>query len=390
MARNIVICCDGTANEFKTDRTNVVKLYYTLALNDPSRQIAYYHPGLGTMEASAALTGIARWSTRVLGKAFGYGLSADIRDAYLYLINNFAPGDRIFLFGFSRGAYTARAVASLLRMYGLLGKGNEPLVPYALRMLNSISTLDEQAREDGRSSQWAKAARAEYFRLASQFKATFSTGECRPYFVGVWDTVSSVGWVGNPVKLPYTANNSHIQIGRHAVSIDERRAFFRQNLWYPRSAVAGGGPKDLKQVWFPGVHCDIGGGYAESESGLAKVVLEWMLEEAKHAGLLVDAKRAARILGRSGKGYAPPDPSGIMHKSLKGFWRLAEFVPKERYDPTSGRVRLRANLFARRVIPPGSFIHEAAYQRGGGYETRLPRDAVRTATLADPVPGGSE
>jgi hypothetical protein len=87
MPRNIVICCDGTANEFKTDRTNVVKLYYALALNDPARQIAYYHPGLGTMEASAALTSIARWITRVLGKAFGYGLSADIRDAYVYLMN---------------------------------------------------------------------------------------------------------------------------------------------------------------------------------------------------------------------------------------------------------------------------------------------------------------
>ena len=81
------------------------------------------------------------------------------------MINNFAPGDRIFLFGFSRGAYTARAVASLLRMYGLLGKGNEPLVPYAIRMLNSISALDEQARAAGRSSQRAKAVVARITEL---------------------------------------------------------------------------------------------------------------------------------------------------------------------------------------------------------------------------------
>src|ERR1700682_5012791 len=104
MPRNIVICCDGTANEFKTDRTNVVKLYYALALNDRARQIAYYHPGLGTMEASAALTGIARWTTRFLGKAFGYGLSADIRDAYVYLMNNFEAGGRVFLLVLSRRA----------------------------------------------------------------------------------------------------------------------------------------------------------------------------------------------------------------------------------------------------------------------------------------------
>jgi hypothetical protein len=110
-----------------------------------------------------------------------------------------------------------------------------------------------------------------------------------------------------------------------------------------------------------------------------------MLQEAKHAGLLVDATRAARVLGRSGKGYAAPDPCGIMHKSLKGFWRLAEFVPKKRYDPTSGRVRARANFFARRVIPAASLIHEAAYQRGGGYKNQLPGDGVQTSTLADPV-----
>jgi uncharacterized protein (DUF2235 family) len=269
MPRNIVICCDGTANEFTTNRTNVVKLYYALALNDPQRQIGYYHPGLGTMEATAALTAIARGTTRFLGKAFGYGLSADIRDAYVFLMNSFAPGDRVFLFGFSRGAYTARAVASLLRMYGLLGKGNEPLVPYAIRMLNAVNKLDERARRKGRA-QALKAARNEYFRLANQFRATFSAHECRPYFLGVWDTVSSVGWIGNPLRLPYTADNPHIEIGRHPVPIDERRAFFRQNLWYPRRSPAQSGPKDLKQVWFPGVHCDVGGAIRKERAGLLK------------------------------------------------------------------------------------------------------------------------
>src|SRR5437879_3469434 len=90
------------------------------------------------MEAVGALTTTARQATKLLGLAFGYGLATDIRDAYVVLMNNFAAGDRVFLFGFSRGAYTVRAVASLLHMYGLIPAGNEPLAPYAIRMLRAI------------------------------------------------------------------------------------------------------------------------------------------------------------------------------------------------------------------------------------------------------------
>ena len=115
MPKNVVVCCDGTANEFARDRTNVVKLFYTL-IHDPSRQTAFYHPGLGTMEAAGALTTFSRKLTKLAGLAIGYGLETDIRDAYVFLMNYFQEGARLFLFGFSRGAYTARAVASLLHM----------------------------------------------------------------------------------------------------------------------------------------------------------------------------------------------------------------------------------------------------------------------------------
>lgn len=249
MTKNIVVCCDGTANEFARDRTNVVKLYSTL-VQDRERQVAYYHPGLGTMEPPGALIGIARLVTKMLGKAFGYGLQADVRDTYVFLMSVFESGDQVFLFGFSRGAYTVRAVASLLRMYGLIRKGNEPLVPYAIRMLIAINKLHQRAsRRPNRKSNRAHAQRQEYFKRAAQFRRTFSVTDCKPRFVGVWDTISSVGWVGNPLRLPYTADNRDIDIGRHAISIDERRSFFRTNLWHPRLR---GGPRDLKQVWFPG------------------------------------------------------------------------------------------------------------------------------------------
>ena len=99
------------------------------------------------------------------------------------------------------------------------------------------------------------------------------------------------------MKLPYSANNPDIAIGRHAVSIDERRAFFRTNLWRPDPPSADSGPKDLKQVWFPGVHCDVGGGYPEAESGLSKFALEWMVREAALVGLLIDLAETRRNHG---------------------------------------------------------------------------------------------
>src|SRR3954451_14198570 len=129
MKRNVVVCCDGTANEFAKNRTNVIKLYFTL-VDDPTRQITCYHPGLGTMEPPGALTSYSRAATKLLGQAIGWGLESDIRDAYSFLMNHFSEGDDLYLFGFSRGAYTVRAVASLLKMYGLMRPGNEALIPY--------------------------------------------------------------------------------------------------------------------------------------------------------------------------------------------------------------------------------------------------------------------
>lgn len=366
MSRNIVLCCDGTANEFAGDKTNVVKLFYTL-VHDPAQQRTYYHPGVGTMEAAGAVTMTGRKVTKLLGLAIGYGLEVDIRDAYVFLMNHFQAGDRVFLFGFSRGAYTVRAVSALLHMYGLIRPGNEPLVPYAIRMMMAIRKLRERGSED--------AAR-EYFALARDFKRHFCSDECQPHFVGVWDTVSSVGWIENPLRLPYTSNSPNIAIGRHAIAIDERRAFFRTNLWHPAKPPEDSGPKDLKQVWFPGVHCDVGGGYPEKESGLSKIALEWMLEEAKAAKLIVDSARADEVLGRSGDGYQPPDPKAMIHNSLTVPWWPAELVAKRHYDWKSQKERHRMNLFRPRTIPKDAMIHKSAYGRGPDYSRKLPAGAT--------------
>src|SRR5580698_4024671 len=119
MSKNIVICCDGTGNAFGGDsNSNVVKLYSTLLIND--EQVGYYHPGVGTMGAPNARNWVEKQWSRVKGLAFGAGLLGNVADAYRYLMDLYADGDRVYLFGFSRGSYTARTLAGMLHMYGLL------------------------------------------------------------------------------------------------------------------------------------------------------------------------------------------------------------------------------------------------------------------------------
>lgn len=382
MPKNIVVCCDGTSNEFDGARTNVVKLYQML-VHEPKVQATYYQPGLGTMEAAGALTAFSRWWTRLAGFAFGYGLKNDIRDIYAFLMNTYEEGDRVFLFGFSRGAYTVRAVASLLHLYGLVRKGNERLVPYAIRMMKRINI--QNARRKGEND---KSPVAETLIIAQQFKQTFAACECKPYFVGVWDTVNSVGWIENQLRLPFTGHNPSIEIGRHALAIDERRAFFQPNLWRPKSKPERTGPRDLLQVWFPGSHGDVGGGYPEADCGLAKVALEWMLREAQHKGLITHPDREAHIMGEAGGAYVRPDATATLHDELKHFnWWLMQLIPKKQWRRTrdGGRdgwvEQRRINIKGIRPFPRQPLIHEAAYTRDETYIAKLPADAIRVSTL---------
>src|SRR5581483_11265171 len=181
-----------------------------------------------------------------------------------------------------------------------------------------------------------------------RFKETFSRKGFRIHFIGIWDTVSSVGWITSPLRLYNIAQNPTIHHGRHAVSIDERRCFYRDNLWTPateeqlKEVASGSDPEprqDLLEVWFPGVHSDVGGSYPQLESGLSNTALEWMIEEAKKAGLCIRAELTNMVLGR--QIHQVPDPdlaskirylkpifrqpeSSKLHKSLHGIWWLLE------------------------------------------------------------------
>jgi len=365
VAKNIVICCDGTGNEYSDHNSNVVKLYSTLVI-DPKLQIGYYHPGVGTMGSPSARNWLSKAWSIVAGLAFGAGLLDNVGDAYRYLMETYETGDRVYLFGFSRGAYTARALAGCLHMFGLLYPGNEGLIPYILRM---YSRRTRNA-----------AGMTHTFSVAEGFKATFCR-DCPLHFAGMWDTVSSVGYVWDPVRLPYTAQNPDMKNGRHAVSIDERRCYFRNNLW--GAALPG---QTIKQVWFAGVHSDVGGSYPEAESGLSKIALEWMMCEATSLGLLVDAARANYILGRAPAAPpapVPPDPRAKLHNSLTPIWWLVEFLPHKYYDFAAKRAKWRIPFGARRVIPDGSVLHATVKEK-------LQLDQTYKPTNLPPLPWAEE
>ncbi len=340
MPKNIVICCDGTGNEFGKNNSNVIKLF-SLLPRLPDQQIAYYHPGLGTigeLDPPSLIGRIRRKIKVILGKAIGYGIFSNIANSYSFLMENYSPGDKIFIFGFSRGAYTARALCSLLYVIGIMDQGCQVMVSYAVKLF----------KQSGKNR----------FGLVGHFKRIFGT-ECKPHFVGVWDTVNSVGWIYDPLILPFTWKNPDIKIARQALAIDERRAFFRANLWGSAT-----NEQDIKQVWFAGNHSDVGGGYQESESGLSKIALEWMLREAEQAGLIINSEWKNEILGED-PAFVAPDFKAKMHNELKGFWWIAEYIPRRYWDMRSNPPvrKIRWPLGKNRFIPEGSLIHESVFRR---------------------------
>jgi uncharacterized protein (DUF2235 family) len=344
MPRNLVICFDGTNNEFGIENTNVVRLVQALDRDSPAQQL-YYDPGVGTLPRPEK-TRLGERLSRVPGLAFGAGLVRNVEEAYAWLMDNWERGDRVFIFGFSRGAYTARVLAGMLHLLGLLPRGNQNMLPYAMELFRAV-----------------RSDRDDYWRLCDQFRWTFS----RPafdgddqrhflvHFLGVWDTVSSVGWVWNPTTYKFTRRNPSIGIIRHALALDERRWFYRQNQ------MEKDGAQDFEEMWFAGVHSDVGGGYKEADGGLWRVPFEWMFGEATAAGLTLDPQRVAQVLART----PPPDHPWAepKHESLEGGWWIAEYVPKLRWSPRTRRRRVRIGRGRRRFVPKGSRIHESVLLR---------------------------
>lgn len=360
MSKNIIICCDGTSNDFGDRPSNVVKLFSVLD-RIPDRQVVYYDPGVGTPSTYDAFNPITKKLKYIFGQSFGYGLSDNIMDAYKFLMQTYEEGDYLYFFGFSRGAYTVRALAGLIDTCGLLYPNCQNLVPEAMRIYH-----DRKKRD-----------------IAAQFKQTFSH-TCRIHFLGVWDTVSSVGWIYNPVTLQGTSTNPSVHYVRHAIAIDERRAFFRQNLWGKLKPEDDAIKQDVKQVWFAGVHSDVGGSYPLGESGLSNIALEWMLIEARDKGMLINnakAKEAVTI-----KGLIDPQLQD-QHNSLESFWYVAEIWMKivrvKKGEDANGKSiwvsRPYFNLGRYRFLPDKykQTLHESVIQRLKGRKDYRPKNLMK-------------
>ena len=351
MSRNLVIACDGTNNQFGTENTNVVRLVQCLD-RSVDRQLVYYDPGVGTLAEPGWVSWIGKGLSTAAGLAFGAGLKWKVSQAYRFLMDYWEPGDRVFLYGFSRGAYTARVLAGFLHVFGLLPAGDQCLLPYGLRLY----AASRKRLNLGRRSH------DEFWNLCDGFRETFSREipgradrRFPVHFLGVWDTVSSVGWVWEPARFPFTARNPSVSIVRHAVSIDERRWFFRQNQFEP---IAN---QNLEERWFPGVHCDVGGGYPLNRGGLWQGAFDWMLGESKNAGLLIDPAHEAKVWADAGRSAAPwMEPQ---NESLTWKWWPAEFVPKLRYVKKFARRLPAIGLGRRRVIDNDAVPHEITLRR---------------------------
>jgi len=340
MGKNIVICCDGTNNEIVGDQTNVLRLFRTLVRD--SQQELFYDAGVGTKADPTALWPWRRFIRKEFDAAMGASIRDNVLDAYRFLIRCYEANDNVFLFGFSRGAYTVRALAALIKRCGLLRAEYAHLSEYAWSIFS-----DEDRSSD----------RRRMFGGAARIKKVFGR-DADIHFLGVWDTVSSFGWFWDQLTLPDTATNHAIRHVRHALALDETRAFFRPNFFRPAEG------QDCKEVWFAGVHGDVGGGYPDAEAGLARLALRWMITEARTQDLRINSPLEEEMTERMGD-RATPDEFGPQHdESRRRIWRVASWLPRRAYAGAKNRRTWRwPNWPHSRVIPDGAFIHRSVESR---------------------------
>ncbi|MEV6621800.1 DUF2235 domain-containing protein [Amycolatopsis sp. NPDC051106] len=299
MKKRLVICCDGTWNSLKQPaRTNVARVWDAVPGEgaDGVRQPTCYLKGVG---AGLPLVG------HLAGGAFGWGLSAAVRDAYRFLVENYVPGDELFFFGFSRGAYTARSTVGFLRNCGVLRPEHAGLIDEAYRLYRDRD-----------------AATGPDSPAAVRFREEHAHENVTPVrFIGVWDTVGALGIPLSGGRLLHRINrrwqfhdmtlSSTVQSAFQALAIDEHRRSYVPAVWQP-SAKPAERNQEREQVWFTGAHSDVGGGYRERD--LADIALRWLADRAARCGLDFDPGAFGDPAGAN--------PEGKLHNSLSVFFRL--------------------------------------------------------------------
>ncbi len=292
--KRIVICADGTWNRPEKDlkkdtATNVLRLARSIkpVASDGAPQQVFYDWGIGS------------YHDKVSGGATGKGLHKNIMDDYRYVVQNYAPGDELYLFGFSRGAYTIRSLCGLINNVGIVKRADARLIQ---------SAFDHYKKPGKKYAPRGEASVA--------FRRAHSHSVAKIKFVGVWDTVgamgipiSFLGLFGDKDEFYDTKIGPNIECARHALAIDEQRSDFEPTVWVPQQDM------DIRQVWFAGAHSDVGGGYQRDKDGslLADHPLGWMMKEAKSVGLTFESH-----LSRS----LQPGSTAKLHKSRRSFYRI--------------------------------------------------------------------
>ncbi|MBA5779368.1 DUF2235 domain-containing protein [Stappia sp. F7233] len=341
--RNLVVCCDGTWNtpDMKDGGipapTNVYKIWGAVAdqTEKGKEQRRYYHTGVGTDGG---------YLSRIAGGTFGTGLSKNVKSAYKWLAEEYEPKDRIFLFGFSRGAFTVRSLAGMIARCGLVDLKKSAESPD--EVWACVDAIFAKYRREAYDE--SVAAEAAYHNAKSVGDAP---GKTAVHFLGVWDTVGALGvpddqallnLVDDPRRYQFhdTELSATVKTARHAVAIDERRQVFAPTLWSNCHQ-----HDDAIEIWFPGVHADVGGGYAAT--GLSDIALAWMIEEAEKAGLKLRDTAKQQIKG---------DPHGVLHDSLTGIFASDLSNIRPRAVPGFGANGQKANFhpaaLARQENPP--------------------------------------
>jgi uncharacterized protein (DUF2235 family) len=337
---NLVICADGTWNtpdmmdDGVPSPTNVYKFFNCVARTDKDdiKQERYYHQGVGT-EGSRL--------KRMIEGGTGKGLGKNIKSAYRWLAATYRPGDRIFLLGFSRGAYTVRSLGGMVSRCGLAD------LPWSNNPKHAWDAVDRIYDEYRWKETSAITASADLpFHNAAM--GSLPTKTTPIHFIGVWDTVGSLGIPDDFAFLNLlddvkrhgfhnTEISDIVRHARHAVAIDERRLSFVPTLWKPNPNV------DMQQVWFPGVHADVGGGYGRA--GLSDGALLWMIEEARGAGLAFEPDAVAQII---------PHAQDVLHDSVQGVFKKLKTRPRAvpLFDHAAPTQDVHATAYHRQKVPP--------------------------------------
>lgn len=314
-------------------------------------QLTYYNSGVGTHARPTwrSLTYVHYWLSNKVDLLIAWNLERVILAAYRWISENYQDGDRIYLFGFSRGAYQARAIAGMIHRVGLILPGNNEQIPFAFELYSKIDEKASMRKKSRRKHAWAN-------ELAETFKSTFCREHVHIHFIGVWDTVSSVGVVRGKT-LPSTTNGDHhMCYFRHALALDERRVKFLPEYIHGANT-EGSHSERIKEVWFAGSHSDVGGGNRLNEKlQSGDIPLLWMRKEAVEAGLRVKPTEVV---------WKMDDLQKRTFESLRRSWWFLEFAPVKRVIyGTQDNHTFGLHRGAPRVILPGQKVHASVLFKG--------------------------